>query len=225
MHDYQKIAAIVGEDKIEALREAGVNIADKPAKPTTGLLGRWAKDRYDGDVLIISERVTDDGGVWVTFRTSDGEGGTATIKHALSELTFPEEATRPEDVPVGEAWLVKAPHYVGVIEQSVAVKASRDLWITVGEETSDTSEVEDAEVTLIAPLVPAHPADTDREHMLETVTTEEEYAALPIGSIVAEQDDSAYLKGGDTWLYGDTPFNYRAMNGTTRTVLRKGWGE
>lgn len=171
-----------------------MEIADKPEKPTSGLLGRWAKECYGEDVLIISERVTDDGGVWVTFRTSDGEGGTATIKHALSELTFPEETIRPEDVPVGEAWLVKAPNDVGVIEQAVAVKTTRDLWIAVGEESSDTSEVEDAEVTLVSPLVPARPVDSDRERTPETVTTEDEYAALPVGSIVAEQDGSAYLK-------------------------------
>lgn len=33
-HDYAKIASIVGEDKIDALREAGVEIAEKPTKPT-----------------------------------------------------------------------------------------------------------------------------------------------------------------------------------------------
>lgn len=226
MHDYQKIAAIVGEDKIEALREAGVEIADKPTKPTTGLLGRWAKDIDDENVLILSDEVNEEGEVSIAYPGARIGGIADIAMRLITDLTFPEETTRPEDVPVGEAWLVNAEGEVGgSAERAKALKVSVDCWALKPVEKSTVWEFENSEVTLIAPLVPARPVGSDREHMPETVTTEEEYAALPVGSIVAKQNGSAYLKGGDTWLYGDTPLNYRVMNGVTRAVLRKGWGE
>ena len=242
MHDYDKIAAIVGEDKINALREAGVEITDKPSKPTTDLLGRWAKTPDGKDVLIISESVKDNGRVWVAFHTDDEEDGAATIDYCLSSLTFPEETTRPEDVPVGEAWLVN------IGERTIsAVKTLANNWYS-GELRFVSNEY----VTLIAPLVPARPvenkpkksywsmqAEADKivrecwsgiekrfdEEAPETVTTEEEYKALPDGSIVAAQSGAPYCRERSTWFCADMPFSHRYMAGVTRTVLRKGRGE
>lgn len=221
MHDYDTIAEIVGEDKINALREAGVEIGDKPTKPTTNLLGRWATHPYGDDVLIISESVKDNGRVWVTLLTDDAEGGTATIECGLSSLTFPEETTRPEDVPVGEAWLVNIDAGEHQIERSVALKTSTGWFSRRGvDEKVDCWCSSD--VTLIAPLVPARPVDSDCEPEPETVTTEYDYAELPDGSIVAEDYLFPYWKEDNKWLTRGWEFSDRAMSGTTRTVLRKG---
>ena len=223
MHDYQKIAAIVGEDKIEALREAGVDIADKLTKPTTGLLGRWAKDEDGSPALISSDYVRNDGNVWITYLTDRLDGGTDTTLCPLSSLKFPEDTTRPEDVAVGEAWLVNTDDGTYKAESVPAVKIGENDWSSGGMELMKWWG--DDELTLITPLVPARPVDSDRESAPETVTTEEEYAALPEGSIVAEDHLFPYWKEEQGWGVKGGRLSNHGMSGTTRQVLRKGWRE
>ncbi len=222
-HDYNKIAAIVGEDKIDALRDAGVDISDKPTQPTTGLLGRWAKHAEYGDALIASDKV-DDGCVSITVRDEFDRHGAVYDYVAIAELTFPEQTTRPEDVPVGEAWLVDAHNGYSDQPNTPALKIADNLWTTHRQEEIDDPEwYNDPEVTLITPLVPLRPQDREPE----TVTTQEEYDALPVGSIVARDVGDPYTKvARSKWksINGSTRTNC-AMEGETCRVLRRGWGE
>lgn len=60
----------------------------------------------------------------------------------------------------------------------------------------------------------------------ETVTTEDEYAELPAGSVVAEPFACPLFKDGDMWSQdGIEYFRNSQMAGTTRHLLRRGWGE
>ena len=76
----------------------------------------------------------------------------------------------------------------------------------------------DSEVTLIAPLAPVRPTEP------ETVTTEEEYMALPAGSIVAGKDDHPFTKHTGVWTGPAAGRSSSEMAGKTRRVLRWGWG-
>lgn len=223
MYDYDKIAAIVGEDKINALREAGVEIADKPVKLTTNLLGRWAKDKNGVDVLITSNHPTPDGKVWVSVEFAESLDGTKDKEYSLSDLMFPEETTRPEDVPAGEAWLANIDDGKNSAQSVAAIKAKGNCWRTAP--INGTSLWYDTEVTLVSPLVPARPIDTHREP--ETVTTEEEYAALPAGTIVAEPHGYPFLRRGigaaGIWVDDDDTYTHLGMARTERQVLRRGW--
>lgn len=61
-----------------------------------------------------------------------------------------------------------------------------------------------------------------------TVTTEEEYDALPEGSVVAKPEDFVLQKGTfGTWCetFDDKRFTSAEISGTTRTVLRYGWSD
>ena len=217
-YDYRKIASIVGEDKIDALREAGVQIGEKPTKPTMGLFGRWAKHPGYGDVLITVDKPAGDGFVWFAFR-EDGKRGQLTSKSHIARLTFPEETIRPEDVPVGEAWLVNIDDGDTRAYGVVALKTEDDgNWCT--RELNDYCTWYDDEITLVSPLVPARPTEP------VTVTTEEEYAALPAGSIVSDTNMQPWMKtstGGLT--QGAYIRTVTDLAGTPRRVLRRGWGE
>lgn len=236
-HDYNRIAAIVGEDKIDALRDAGVDIADKPTKPTADIFGRWAKHPDFGDVVIV-DNVTIDSYVMVMCRDILKAAGTSRKHVKLSDLTFPEEATRPEDVPVGEAWLVTVDDGEETVEGITAFKMSDTVWVTGRHNWIIETEWENDEVILIAPLIPTRPQDSGRERAYweqqsqidsyernaepETVTTEEEYEALPAGSIVAGSRRSPFRKTTDgRWVHGDDLVN---VAGSPRYVLRYGWG-
>lgn len=221
-YDYGKIASIVGEDKIDALREAGVQIGEKPVKPTTGLFGRWAKHKSSVDVLIVTDRpevIDDDLRVRVFPGRENGESGSFWV--LLSDLAFPEETTRPEDVPVGEAWLVNVDDEEASAEGVVALKRTKTYWNTeiVSGNAGSTGDWLNGEVTLIAPLAPVRPTEP------ETVTTEEEYMALPAGSIVAGKDDHPFTKHTGVWIGPAAGRSSSEMAGKTRRVLRWGWGE
>lgn len=219
-HDYKTIASIVGEDKIDALRKAGVEIAEKPTKPTMGLFGRWAKHPGYGDVLITVDKPAGDGFVWFAFR-EDGKRGQLTSKSHIARLTFPEETTRPEDVPVGEAWLVNVDDEEASAEGVVALKRTKTYWNTeiVSGNAGSTGDWLNGEVTLIAPLAPVRPTEP------ETVTTEEEYMALPAGSIVAGKDDHPFTKHTGVWIGPAAGRSSSEMAGKTSRVLRWGWGK
>lgn len=98
---------------------------------------------------------------------------------------------------------------------------TRYPWI-VCDEDGEGVGLTNHEVTLIALLTPERPGESD----LRTVTTEEEYDALPEGSVVAEPDDFALQKGtSGTWCeaFDDRRFTSAEISGTARTVLRYGW--
>lgn len=246
MHDYNKIASIVGEDKVQALRDAGVDIGDKPTQPTSDLLGRWAKDKDGNDVLIISDEPGKDGSVLVERRDPTMHGGYYPYTVHIESLTFPEQATRPEDVPVGEAWLVNVNDEIDSAERVMAVKAGEDLWVSGGVRKTFLNYWYTPEVTLLTPLVPARPQDQGQPSDItppeqttcpEDVTvgekrfvaTQEEYEALPVGSIVARDGGDPYVKVARS--------KWKSINNSTRTnvemrgvrqvrqVLRRGWGK
>lgn len=125
----------------------------RTAKPTTGLLGRWAKHSEYGDVLITSEKVRPAEIVFVAHLDEEYPGGTREVNVPLDDLTFPEQTTDPDDVPPGEAWLVE----VGG-KRFHAIKAREWEW-HVPEESA--SWWQSADVTLISPLVPARPTGGD----------------------------------------------------------------
>ena len=69
------------------------------------------------------------------------------------------------------------------------------------------------------------PRPIDPEATPRTVTTVEEYAALPDGSIVAELGGRALTLREERWrdTMGNGPHTHDRMGGTTRELLREGW--
>ena len=192
------------------------------------LLGRWAKHPEHGDVLI-GDDVPIDSCVVVIVRDSGRAAGSSRKYVALSSLTFPEQTTRPEDVPVGEAWLVNVDNGKCSGERVVALKYAGNEWRTGIGAVNGTSWWEDGEVTLITPLVPATPAqepepEPEPDHPA-TLSSVEDYQAAPAGTVVAEPGGWACTKrsGGD-WYKVKTWLTDREMADTERQVLRKGWG-
>ena len=119
------------------------------------LLGRWAKHPEFGDVFICDD-VPIESCVVVVCRDSEKAAGSSRKHVPVSSLTFPHMATKPEDVAVGEAWLVNVDDGKHRAERVVALKKAFDFWHT-GERVADSEEWWDNEVTLIAPLVPVAP--------------------------------------------------------------------
>lgn len=235
-------------------------------QPTTGLLGRWAKHPDYGDVMCVWDKPKD-GWINIYKRANNGVTGAEWYQIRFSDLTFPEQATRPEEVPAGEAWLVNLNG--GKHTRVVALKASHDTW-RIGRSDSIVTLWRDEFVELIAPLVPERPASDlqakyddlvkrwnhlddlysargsfidelnakyreaqERIKTLEqastprTVTTPEEYDALPVGSAVSTPGNEVWQKGNEgLWsraFISDRNTN-AGMSGTIRTVLRYGWG-
>lgn len=204
---------------VNQLRDKGLNIAPpKPSNPTTGLLGRWVKHEDHGDVLIISDWASDTGIVEIVWKDHlTGEDGSNGIYTHIDSLTFPEETTRPEEVPVGEAWLVD-------IRGDDGPTRTNAIKIVGGWATGQNWGLDiDDKVVLISPLVPAAEPEKPR-----TVTTEAEYAALPAGSIVVEEGIAAAIakKHNGQWsCTGGFAYKTEELSGITRTVLREGWGD
>lgn len=199
-------------EQIEQLREQLNN-----TRPTTGLLGRWATNRDGKQVLITTDRPVDG---WIETTYVNPDGTTSEKAEQLDSLTFPEQTTRPQDVPVGEAWLIDADAGDASTTNSPAVKESTGLWITGENNEGGVRAWSDNEVTLITPLIPARPHDTP-----ETVTTEDEYEALPEGSVVAEPGEEAWTQLRCVWVQHNNTTDEFELAGTTRHVLRHGWGE
>ncbi|MGJ4112480.1 hypothetical protein [Corynebacterium macclintockiae] len=184
------------------------------AQPTTGLLGRWAKHPEHGDVLIAEDWVTDANAIYVIHRNNNGDNGAQGHFADLDDLEFPDQTTRPQDVPVGEAWLVDADDGDYSTTNTPALKIDEGLWTSRG-----LSEWTDEEVELITPLIPARPQDTP-----ETVTTQEEYGELPEGSIVAKPGENPWVHLPYMWVRDGNTRDNAGMAGTARQVLRHGWG-
>lgn len=135
----------------DAQREARALL--RTARPTTGLLGRWAKHPEHGDVLITDDNARPDGLVIVAYLTERWKSGSGKEWVCLDDLTFPHQVTRPEDVPPGEAWLVEIDG-----KRLHAIKYQGGDWI-VGEPFSIWRS--SSAVTLISPLVPVRPTGDD----------------------------------------------------------------
>ena len=185
--------------------------------PTTGLLGRWATNRHGKHVLITTDRPVDG---WIETTYVSPDGTTSEKAEQFDSLTFPEQTTRPEDVPVGEAWLVNADDGNDSITNAPAVKEPTGLWITGENNKGYENAWTNHEVALITPLIPARPHDTP-----ETVTTEEEYGALPEGSVVARPGEEPWIHKPYVWAREGGTIDDVGLAGTARHVLRKGWGE
>ena len=214
-----------------------------PPQPTTGLLGRWAHDGF-GQVLIISDGVLDDGTIPVVCGGSDW---TDPEHVPLDSLAFPEQATRPREVPAGEAWRVRHCEY----GEFNAVKTSGPFpWRFFNPEVEEHDGFRNNSITLIAPLTPERPASDlqakydamdakyrEAQEKIEalsqdttphTATTEAEYAALPEGSMFVDADDYVWKRGfSGNWIHelSGTRLTDAKISGTTRTVLRYGWGD
>lgn len=125
-------------------------------QPTSGLLGRWAKHPEHGDVVCIWDKPDVDGCMFVRWVGKNATGASDGVYAPLSSLTFPHQATRPEEVPAGEAWLVDVEYSEESHKSIVALKDSFDFWRTSDDVTA-CNYWQDEEVTLIAPLTPERP--------------------------------------------------------------------
>lgn len=236
-----------------------------PPQPTSGLFGKWAKHQEHGDVMCIWGKPDSSGHISVHWAKKGGFNDVEGRLVLLSELTFPHQATRPEDVPAGEAWRVR--HCEG--GEFNAVKTSGPFpWRFINPEIEEHDGFRDNSVTLIAPLTPERPAsdlqakydeleqkyaELDRKYfdlsvelsieqqangsrndwgdeqpsIPRTVTTPEEYDALPVGSQVrASSTAPIWQKSADGLWEADNGLTRSDLqNRDSRTVLRYGWGD
>ena len=169
------------------------------------MLGRWAKHPEYGDVVCAWDKPRS-GEVKVYRRTEESNVGTHYVYVRVAELTFPEQATRPEDVPVGEAWLVNVDNGKRRGERVVALKYDDNGWHT-GEGVVDGEWWLDEEVTLISPLVPARPEPEpepepkpEPEHP-RTLAAKKDYETAPVGTIVESSEHIPWVKAfDDGWM-------------------------
>ncbi|MCG7268406.1 hypothetical protein [Corynebacterium sp. ACRQJ] len=217
------------QERLEELRQQAKTLAEQIEQledqlnntpPTTGLLGRWATNRDGKQVLITADRPV---GGWVETAYVADNGSSCENAEQLDSLTFPDQATRPQDVPVGEAWLVDAHNGFDTQPHTPALKIAPGLWVTPTRETADESEWHNYEITLIAPLIPARPQDIS-----EKVFRREEYAELPVGTIVASEHGAAWQKmDQDEWVSTILPETKRQRpdGNMEHRVLRRGWSK
>lgn len=124
-------------------------------QPTTGLLGRWAKHPEHGDVVCVAERPAS-GLVKIAFQDNCVLMSVKYATVALSSLTFPEQAAKPEDVPAGEAWLVDVETPFLSLQSVVAIKGLNKMWLTL-EGATEVTWCSNGIITLISPLTPERP--------------------------------------------------------------------
>lgn len=217
------------QQRLEELRQQAKDLAEQidqledqlnSTQPTTGLLGRWATNRDGKQVLITADKPS---GGRIETAYIEADGSTYEQVERLDDLTFPDQTTRPEDVPVGEAWLVDAHNGFDTQPNTPALKIAPGLWATPTRETADESEWHNYEVTLITPLIPARPQDPP-----EKVFRREEYAALPVGTIVASEHGAAWQKmDEEEWVSTILPEakRQRPDGNMEHIVLRRGWSK
>lgn len=116
-----------------------------------------AKHPEFGEVVCIWDKPGSAGGVLIRWRDESDKVGSRGDIVPVAELTFPHMATKPEDVPVGEAWLVNVNDGNDSGERVVALKYASNDWRTGFGVVDGAVWWEDDEVTLIAPLVPVAP--------------------------------------------------------------------
>ncbi|OOD32492.1 hypothetical protein, partial [Corynebacterium jeikeium] len=143
------------QQQAKALAERIEQLEDQinHAQPTTGLLGRWAKHPEYGDVLIADDK-SHNGLIQIVYLSSISTNGTYSRTVNIDDLEFPDQTTRPQDVPVGEAWLIDADEGDFSTTNAPAVKESTGLWITGENNEGGVRAWSDNEVTLITPLIP-----------------------------------------------------------------------
>lgn len=217
------------QQRLEELQQQAKELAERieqlqdqinHAQPTTGLLGRWATNRDGKRVLITADKPS---GGRIETAYVEADGSTYEQAEQLDYLTFPEQTTRPRDVPVGEAWLVDAHNGFDTQPHTPALKITPDLWVTPTRETADESEWHNYEITLITPLIPARPQDVP-----EKVFMREEYAELPVGTIVASEHGAAWQKmDEEEWVSTILPEAKRQCpdGNMEHRVLRRGWSK
>lgn len=93
------IHALLKKDN-DDLRAALEAMLPKPTHPEH-MLGLWAKHPEYGDVVCAWDKPSPQGSVLTARRDVDDFCGASVSYLHVSELTFPEQTTRPEDVPVG----------------------------------------------------------------------------------------------------------------------------
>lgn len=93
-------------------------------------------------------------------------------------------------------------------------------WVETAYVNPDGTTRETAEQLddLTFPDQTTRPQDTP-----ETVTTEEEYEALPEGSVIVSRGGSPWTRGVYGWTSGGSSSTTAELAGTTRRVLRRGW--
>ena len=194
------------------------------------LLGRWAKHPEYGDVVCVWDTPNSTGQVMVHRRDEESTVGAGAFYTSVVKLTFPEQTSRPEDVPVGEAWLVNVNdgHYFHT--RIIALKDDPDYWRTSEDKTPSGFTWRNREVTLISPLVPARPEpepEPEPEHP-RTLSSVEDYESAPVGTIVASPDNNPWVKVSEEgWLVSGSLMsstNSDMAELDEKDVLRKGWG-
>lgn len=131
-----------------------------PPQPTTGLLGRWAKHPERGDVLCVTDEPFD-GQVHV-FHPHHGRGGSLGYLASMSDLTFPHQATKPEDVPADQPWLVDVNTAHVTAHNAVGMRYEDGGWhFLYVEDGLDWDVCPDEGIALIAPLTPERPGKDD----------------------------------------------------------------
>ena len=114
------------------------------------------------------------------------------------------ESIDPADVKPGEAWIVECRG-----ERRNAVKDNDDLnepWNTVNADGWLLAE-DDEDITLVSRLVPAPRA----------ITNPDELDALPVGTILRDEDGDAWHRITDQWTS-----TVESITFTSRAVLRRG---
>ena len=213
----------------EELRAALEAMLPKPTFPEH-MFDLRAKHPELGEVVCIWDKPSSSGDVFVRWRDESDAVGSRGAIVPVAELTFPEQATKPEDVPVGEAWLVNVDNWSHSGKRVVALKHASDDWRTGDGVVDDEYWWRDEEVTLISPLVPVAPApepEPEPEHP-RTLSSVEDYESAPVGTVVASPDNNPWVKVSEEgWLVSGSLMsstNSDMAELDEKDVLRKGWG-
>lgn len=171
---HELIAPVIKGMSKSEIRELVLDpIVNYSPQPTTGLLGRWAKHPEYGDVLFIMDKTIEAGEIVVAYTQNDGDTQTAIVR--LADLTFPHQATRPEDVPAGEAWRVR--HCED--GEFNAVKTSGPFpWRFFNPEIEEHDGFQNRSITLVAPLTPERTGKSDSDLQTRYDELEQKYAEL-----------------------------------------------
>ena len=169
-----------------------------PPQPTTGLLGRWAKHEEYGDVVCMWDRPDLEGNMHVRWVDESFPVATGRYYVPLSSLTFPDQTTRPEDVPAGEAWLVNLNR--GVITRVVALKVDRDAWKISDRSDSVVDLWSEEFVELICPLTPERP-ESDLQAKYDALEDKHRKAVEKIKTLEQALDNLRAV--GGTWRVCD----------------------
>lgn len=183
----------------------------KPTLPEH-MLGLWAQHPEYGRVLVIDDRPDEYWEVIVAVRKAEHPTGAARKAVHVSELTFPHQVTK-EELPTET-------------EFNTLLWGSGGLTIHDKEDGQEVGIGRD-DLAQLGYAMLAYAGET--QPTPEYVETEEEYEALPTGSIVAQRSSLPWSKSGeDNWIetvtFGQAPCKSSEIAGVRRRVLRRGWG-